>query len=168
LECLSENCCDLVHCALLVITENHFGLLQNELWEELELLLGLLDIMGNRQQTNPSSCKLSVNFLVLFNKILLILKHFTQAGNSVVSSMVELSWLRLLGVYLSGHLVINCAFEWLQACLEVSCECFTAMLGNNTDTIGCCLTETCTLVVCELANSLDNNLILVGSKVGWS
>jgi len=82
--------------------------------------------------------------------------------------VIELRSFRLFLANLAGHFVLNSVFQSLETSFGLGGECVPAMGSNNTNTVSCGLSKTCTLVSSKAANSLHDKCVIGGWEVVWS
>ncbi len=112
LEGLSEDFGDLLGRSRGVAAQNELGIFQQELSQVLILNLRLLNIVSDGKSVDPERSEL-LSHLGLAYVGLLELDNFTDAGDCVISRVVELRCFGFLFVNLSSHLEFNCKFESL-------------------------------------------------------
>ena len=121
--------------------------------------------MGDGQRVDPVCRKLLSHLGVLANVGFLELDNFTNAGDCVVSCVMELSCFSFLFVNLSSHFKFNCEFKGLKAMISLGGESMTSVCCNNANTVGSCLSETSALVGSEAADCLNDHCVVSGRKV---
>lgn len=115
---------------LMVLAKYYLWSFDKHLREKLVLDLGLLEVVVQRQQRQPSwddLCCINVRFLVLYDA--------AQGCNGVVASVVELRLLALLFFCGVVHLEADRILERLEAQHALRLECCPTMLGNHSHAV---------------------------------
>lgn len=81
--------------------------------------------------------------------------------------MIELVELALLGLCSFIEWVLNSGLDSQEATLAECCKCFSTMFGSHSNTIDCCLSNSCILRI-SMGTDLLHNLWIDRTQEAWS
>ena len=141
---------------------------KQEVAEELILSLAFFEVVGDGKETDPVGHELGGHGLVLHDVGVLVANDLAQTGDGIVLGVLILCHLVLLGLDLFSDGHVDGFLEGFEAELTIGTEGFSAVLGDDTDTIDGGLSEAGARVVTVLANGGDNGEPVLWGEVGWS
>jgi hypothetical protein len=131
---------------------------QKSVGEEIVGEVSLFHVIGEWHSTHELWNQFS--FGLEFN-------HFSEGGNSIISSMSELRSFGFLFFDSLWHWVIDCSHNSLYSTFINLGEGVTSSLGSHTNSINCSLSNGSKFVLGVSSNLLHNRNIL-WSKISWT